>query len=735
VATFADATGVKRDPQLADPPFRSTISVADMVRFASIGDPETLMEDYQPPRETGVFSPDGRRVAVLVRNGNPDSGTNDATLTIYRTSELLEAGRPEIVAQFASRENRQPIARIRWLSDSTSLVFAGASGSDTTQIFRVDTRSKNLEQLTHVSEQLTWYDIDGAGKRIVMLARPRANPPANDPACLARACRITASALYYAEEGIVSGSVPLLVKDPSGSVRTLDAPETRISSLRDCTAQEFVSLSPDGGSVLRLCTLKDVPASWSEYQVSPRLSSCMERGGDCGLKYVLTDLNTGTSALIESGPLVYAGAKPIWLNGGRDILFVNALQGLDEGEQPERLRRATTLPVLLVNTGTREIQRVASLDPGVALVRDAKWDETRGILHLTVEDRQRVRSSKCLKRRAASWSFVSQCPGKNGRVARAGEVQLMLQQSLNDRPILVAVQGSRRRVLLDPNPWLAERHVGRVEAITWTTKDGRVWRGGLYYPPSYTPGVRYPLMIQTHGFDPERFSLPGIGRNFTGQALSAHGIIVLQVAERFDAALGYVAEWATVRAGHEGAIDHLAARGLIDPSRVGIQGWSRTGPHTGYMLTQSSYPFAAAAFTSTADIGWLWYIAMGAPRSVDALYGAAPFGEGLKEWAKYVPTFNLDRVSAPVLMLGEGTGRGMWDWYAGLARWGKPVEYWIQPDGVHDVYKVDQRLHHNQLLVDWFRFWLKDEEDADASKAEQYSRWREYRRQLEVGGS
>jgi hypothetical protein len=29
--------------------------------------------------------------------------------------------------------------------------------------------------------------------------------------------------------------------------------------------------------------------------------------------------------------------------------------------------------------------------------------------------------------------------------------------------------------------------------------------------------------------------------------------------------------------------------------------------------------------------------------------------------------------------------------------------------------------------VDWFCFWLKDEEDPDLAKAEQYARWRALR--------
>ena len=29
--------------------------------------------------------------------------------------------------------------------------------------------------------------------------------------------------------------------------------------------------------------------------------------------------------------------------------------------------------------------------------------------------------------------------------------------------------------------------------------------------------------------------------------------------------------------------------------------------------------------------------------------------------------------------------------------------------------------------VDWFRFWLKDDEDPNPAKAEQYARWRKLR--------
>lgn len=58
---------------------------------------------------------------------------------------------------------------------------------------------------------------------------------------------------------------------------------------------------------------------------------------------------------------------------------------------------------------------------------------------------------------------------------------------------------------------------------------------------------------------------------------------------------------------------------------------------------------------------------------------------------------------------------------------GKSVEYWFSPDETHELFEVRRRIRCNQLLVDWFRFWLKGEEDADPAKQEQYARWRQFR--------
>lgn len=69
-----------------------------------------------------------------------------------------------------------------------------------------------------------------------------------------------------------------------------------------------------------------------------------------------------------------------------------------------------------------------------------------------------------------------------------------------------------------------------------------------------------------------------------------------------------------------------------------------------------------------------------------------------------------------------------WEWYSVLTHLGRPVDLIYLPDGTHILVKPWERLTSQQGNVDWFRFWLKGEEDPDPTKADQYTRWRDLRK-------
>ena len=112
------------------------------------------------------------------------------------------------------------------------------------------------------------------------------------------------------------------------------------------------------------------------------------------------------------------------------------------------------------------------------------------------------------------------------------------------------------------------------------------------------------------------------------------------------------------------------------------------------------------------------------------MIGVPPFGEGLQQWLKRSPGFNLDKVTAPLLVVGEGPYSllFMWEAYAGLHYLRKPVELVMLKTDEHVLTNPAVRMASQGGSVDWFRFWLKDEEDSELTKAEQYARWRELRK-------
>jgi len=188
--------------------------------------------------------------------------------------------------------------------------------------------------------------------------------------------------------------------------------------------------------------------------------------------------------------------------------------------------------------------------------------------------------------------------------------------------------------------------------------------------------------------------------------------------------------------GYEAAANSLVSQGLADPEKMGIVGFSRTCYYVMETLTMSSVHFKAASITDGQMLTYFQYlVSIGLHDNqitdqYDSLIGAPPFGEGLQQWLKRSPGFNVDKIKAPLLIVGEGP-KGllfMWEPYAGLQRLHKPVDLMILNTDQHILTAPAVRMASQGGTVDWFRFWLKDEEDSDPAKVVQYGRWRELRK-------
>ncbi len=186
---------------------------------------------------------------------------------------------------------------------------------------------------------------------------------------------------------------------------------------------------------------------------------------------------------------------------------------------------------------------------------------------------------------------------------------------------------------------------------------------------------------------------------------------------------------------YRSAIEFLRRRGLIDARRVGIIGFSHTCFYVKYALAHAPSLFAAASVAEGEDGSYMGFMT-GGNRYVDdkSLYGGPPVGRHLREWLRRSPSFNLDRVRAPlrITTLNPRFVLNEWEWFEGLRLLKKPVELVMLEDGLHVLQKPWERMISQEGSVDWFAFWLQGYEDPDPAKREQYARWHQLRRQLET---
>jgi dipeptidyl aminopeptidase/acylaminoacyl peptidase len=303
--------------------------------------------------------------------------------------------------------------------------------------------------------------------------------------------------------------------------------------------------------------------------------------------------------------------------------------------------------------------------------------------------------------------------------------------------LLDATSGKTTR-LTEINPELSEQTLGEVERITWTGSISTKHRGYLIYPVGYESGARYPCVIMCKSWD-ETFIHGGNGGfigNFAPQALANCGFVVLMLED----ALGPYRKgtWAKLPGGvseaframdaFETAKRELDRRGLIDPSRVGIMGFSRSSWTVDFTITHSKEPWAAAVSADSGIYSYGTYLGDKNVRSgMAAMYGGPPYAENLKAWLDYAPAFSAGRVRTPLLMQYHGKVSMAAEFYSALTTLGKPVELVLFPKGKHVLELPLQRVGSMQGSVDWFRFWLQGHEDSDPQYPEQYTRWRKLR--------
>jgi hypothetical protein len=731
--------------QAAKVPF----TVADDVALSHFGSPD---------EDPFVFSPDHRFLAVYAERGRLDLHRPESVLRIYMAEDVTHLlkerqSRTELAPLWEIRESMYRhgpiVTRVRWLRNSGGVAFLAKTASGNNQLLLADLGTKVIHPLTDEDQDVTSFDINTQHNFVytALTRSPTKLAPGHAQSAIIGNGKDLSDLMFPDDSrnrgssdrselwAVVSGRRFKLQDPTSGRTLTLYHPEA-------------LALSPDGQSLLTVLPVEVVPAEWEKLypQAGLPLGSSKVRAGRQDLadphgvgfveEYDLIDLRSGEIQRLTDSPTAASAAwwallSEDWSADGRRV----ALSGVF---LPGESRPC----VAVIEIGSRRATCVESV-PGAAEDDGIKWRViTRGRFAHDSDTRLTIDSAlpgdqmrSTTYRQGSNGHWKEDSSGTDER--RQQPFGVSIKQSLNDPPALLATDNSTRgsRIIWDPNPLLRNVALGEVSVFRWKDRSGHDDVGGLFKPPGFVAGRRYPLVIQTHGFAEDQFIPSGaFPTAFAAQELAALGILVLQVREACP--INTPEEAPCAVSTYEAAANELVKAGIADPDKLGMIGFSRTCYYVLEELTAGTLHFKAAAITDGVDYGYFQYLLSldleqnSVAGEADTIIGAPPFGGGLTQWLKRSPGFRMDRVETPLQVVALNTHlslMGMWEPYATLRYLRKPVDLIIIPDSEHVMTNPGERMISQGGTVDWFRFWLKDEEDPDPAKSEQYARWHKLR--------
>jgi len=723
----------------------------EVVEFERIVQPLNQNDDLLNEQ----VSPDGSQAFIVTRRADVASDKNLYRIQLLDTlpAHLAAQREPNPVTVFSLEATQESnfwapaVHQVQWHSDRTLVFLARLAGGGPYQVYRLDVPKRELVQLTHEKDAIVAYAVSQDLQRVVYEVQVP-NPPLHEGAHGI----VVGTQSFWA---VKFGQYDSYAQDRLYRYVVADVASPRpprplgTAFVSRIGAKQTVSISPDGRWALLPRWEPERLAAWARQY--PMLGELEEKFAWSAhvdpLQYFSTPyglvprrmtawrLDDGKEQMVVDAPddVIFPGVERgdrIWQGTGKSVVlagtYLPAVRGktspashvieywpdsgrwIDIATLQERLKEAHPLRdgfLVIDGTGRREFHRRA----------DGGWREST--------------AGAGAQPRNPGWT-------------------LHVTQGLNQPPDIYASGPSGEFSLLTwLNPQFKADSWGVMHPYTWRDGSGRQWEGGLMAGSDMDSHTRHPLLIQTYGFSPDRFYLDGPNvadgytSGFAGRAFLREGILVL--AMPWSPKGGFPSqEHQALQAFNEGvraAIDALVKEGRVDPSRVGMIGWSATGERILNLLTFGDVPIRSAT-TADGDANTLLAITATYGLS-DSFWGrfeklneGPAFGETLAAWIRNDPALHTDCIHSALRIESYGPAAVTnWDIYALLRRQSKPVELVALPGGGHSLLTPGDRMVSLQGNVDWHAFWLAGKTrtvpvmapETTETLAAQFAQWRQ----------
>ena len=659
---------------VAQAPARRPIVIDDMYRMQQVGNPQC--------------SPDGKWVAYTVTaiDREADKRRTSVWMVNWEGTETLR------LSNGPSSESSP-----RWSPDGRFLAFLSARpAGGRAQIWLLDRRGGEARQLTDAKGDIGGFQWSPDGKKIVIEMSPGEEDDAD-------------SAGTKPAEQSSKASKPIVID-------SYEFKHDNAGYFKEASRSQLYLFDVESKKLEALTTDKrydDSDPAWSPDGTRIAYVSNHEPDPDrTGTNDIFViDARAGASPRKVITAFSPSGQRLTWSPDGKLIGF------LEGSETKYTAYNQNRLAVVPSAGGTMQIL-TEKFDRGVS---SPEFTPDGTSLTFLVTDDRRAYAA----RTGLSGGAVERLSGSElvvYQIARGGSHTAVVASADKIAPEIFAMEAGKLRKLTSHNDaLLSELQLGAVEDIAFKSKDGTEIHGMMIKPPSYDPSRKYPTLLWIHG-GPNMQDDHGLEFNtyplqLERQLFAAQGYVVLAINYRGSSGRGAAytrsifADWGNkevddLLAGVNFAID----RGIADPGRLGIGGWSYGGILTDYVIASDSR-FKAAI--SGAGIGN--EISMYGSDQYILQYDSeiGPPWKSLDSWIKVsYPFFHADRIHTPTLFMGGLSDfnvpiAGSEQMYQALRSLGVPTQLVIYPGQFH-LFSRPSYIHDRMLrYFEWFDKYLR----------------------------
>ncbi|MFQ6109470.1 MAG: alpha/beta hydrolase family protein, partial [Candidatus Aminicenantales bacterium] len=276
--------------------------------------------------------------------------------------------------------------------------------------------------------------------------------------------------------------------------------------------------------------------------------------------------------------------------------------------------------------------------------------------------------------------------------------------------------------LTEANPQVKDFELAECETIAWRSTDGRMIEGILYYPIGHEKQKRYPLIVQIHGGPASAYTLSFPGSHGTyAHVLAANGYAVFQ--PNYRGSSGYGEKFRMEISGDYfrqafedimSGVDHLIERGIADPEKMGMMGWSAGGHWSNWTLV-STDRFKAIS-TGAGAVNWISLYAQTDVQDTREFYFKGRPYDNWEHYGEVSPLKYIKKAKTPTLIhFGEKDRRipkpqGD-ELHMALKKLGVPTEFIVYPNMPHGLRNPRYQLVKMEAEFSWFEKWIKGKKE------------------------